>query len=146
MDAHLLLIMLTYLHLKPMADLPQLPKAKALGVVVVVDAAVSNVWRNQVCDLLAAAGCKTMAAWGIDCSAWDDAMDWANIAMFMPSEVPDEHLILTTWHTDETLSEFFDFCKAQPASTEALVEQHLLLHIGTVDRRDVLMRAWGAVL
>ena len=135
--------MFQYLHLKPMADLPPLPFSGPFSVAIVVDASMTDGWRNRVCDWLALAGCRSMSAWGVDASAWDDAMDWANIAMFEPHAIPDEHFILTTWATDESLPEFLEEFQCVGRLAERPVEQQLLLHIGMDERREALMQAWS---
>jgi len=69
-----------YLQVAPEAGaLPELPGSAPFRVVVLVREAVSNAWRNRVSDLLVKSGCLYMLAWGVECSRWDDAVDWVNV-------------------------------------------------------------------
>ena len=135
-------LMIRYLHLNPLADLPPLVCSEPFAVALVVEAAVSNDWRNAVCDWLAAADCVELAAWGIDCSGWDDAMDWANIAMFWPGDIPEAHFIVTSWYEDVALEEFYAYCKLAPEFSSRPIAHHLLLHIGAESREQELVEAW----
>jgi hypothetical protein len=58
-------------------------------------------------------------AWGLDCSLWDDSVDYANIEKFETDEIPDEQFVMTTWHTDDTLEEVLRFAKIDAASSYA---------------------------
>ena len=121
--------MFQYLHVKPMADLPPPPFSGPFSVAIVVDASVTDDWRTRVCDWLALAGCRFLSSWGVDASGWDYAMDWANIAMFEPGAIPDEHFILTTWATDESLPEFLDAFQCVGRLKKRHIEKQLVLHI-----------------
>lgn len=50
-------------------------------------------------------------AWGLDCSLWDDSIDFANIDKFDPEGIPDGQFVMTTWHDGETLEEVLFFAR-----------------------------------
>jgi hypothetical protein len=109
--------------------------------IVVIEADVSDEWRNIVSDWIVECGCLYMMAWGRDCTRWDDAVDWANLSKFNFEEVPLEYFVMTTWHENEPLDEVFQFSKACAKHPVARLDQTVILHIAAANREgDMLMR------
>jgi len=54
---------------------------------------------------LVAAGCKFALCAGINASSWHDAIDDAYLATDENYSPPDETMIMTTWHENESLAE-----------------------------------------
>jgi hypothetical protein len=50
--------------------------------VVVVDAEVSQEWQMLASKWIIDIGCMYMMAWGIDCTSWDDSVDYAHLEKY----------------------------------------------------------------
>jgi len=133
---------LRYLHLAPEAPLPEIGWF-ATHIVVIADVAVSPEWQWAVSKRMLQAGCLYMMAWGCNCSAWDDSVDYAYIDLFLPGETPDEKLVVTTWHDDEPLAEVFSYAKYAAQHDAVDTQRTLLLHIGPGGQGDALLRAFA---
>jgi hypothetical protein len=96
--------------------------------VLVIEQAVSDEWRSLVCDWLVRDGCRYLMAWGRDCEIWHDDVDQANLAMF-DFEVPDRDLVMTTWHSDESLAEVFWFAGNCASHPDVDLESTIIIHI-----------------
>lgn len=134
----------TYLRLKPDGPLPELRWQAPYLALVIVELDVTPEWRNTLCDWLAHSACLYMCAWGRDCSAWDDAMDWANIAQFSPGEIPAHQFVMTTWHEDEDLAELFYFARHIAQHPVRELASAVLLHIAEHEREQEFLGAWVA--
>lgn len=75
------------------------------------------------------AGDLYVVCWGIDCSAWDDAVDWANIEAWRYVAVPPEALVITTWHERESLDECLGFAKRFATHPVVALQRTILLHV-----------------
>lgn len=132
-----------YLQVLPeQPSLPNLDGIPPFRAVVLVREIVSNDWRNQVSDWLVAAGCLYMLAWGQECSAWDDSVDWANIAQFEFEPIPPERSVTTTWHKDETMEEVFWFARHCARHETIPIDFDLVIDIAPVGREAEVMAAW----
>ena len=83
-----------------------------------------------------------MMAWGAGCSAWDDAVDMANLERFDFGDVPDDQFVITTWHRNEPLQEVFRYSKHQAEHPMVQLDQTLILHISASPRREELLTAY----
>jgi len=113
--------------------------------VVVIEADVSSAWRKLVSEWMVASGCLYMMAWGRECCSWDDSVDWANIDRFDDKPIPNDELVITTWHERESLVEVF--CFARTIAKHRSVELHrtIILDISAVTRMDELLGLYNAV-
>ncbi len=109
---------------------------------VISTTSVSPEWRFRLSQWMVEAGCHLMLAWGVDCSLWDDAVDEADID-FWDCEVPNEHLILTTWHDNESLDEVMFFAKHGLRHAHTPSERTILLHISDVAGEDHLLACYA---
>ena len=124
----------SYLRLPENGALPTLPNVGQLGVAIVADIPVSNSRQNEIANWLYSSGCRYASTWGVDCSIWHDAMDWAEIAVW-PNDVPDNKFMMTTWHEDEPLDEMFWFIgNAARTYDDKALDHILILNIGDTDR------------
>ena len=130
-----------YLHLQPGQALPNLA-LPPFRVAVVIEAIVGMPWRIAVCDWLAQAGCRYLLAWGPDCSLWDDVMDETSVMLKISGELPEDHLVMTTWLDEDTLAEFMAHCKHHADHPDLHLRNTLLLHIGAEPRELALLRAY----
>lgn len=132
-----------YLHLEPESSRPEIAN-EPTRVVVIVEAEVSPEWQSLVSDWIVRFGCLYMMGWGIECSSWDDSVDWANIDKYGEEPIPDDCFVTTTWHSDGSLEEVFWFSKNVAFHSVVDLQRTILLHISTTGRRDQLIKAYEA--
>ncbi|WP_341888544.1 hypothetical protein [Variovorax sp. YR752] len=132
-----------YFHIQPGATLPNIGYLAPFRAVVIIDEEVSIEWRDDVSNWLVNSGCLYMMAWGLDCSLWDDSVDWANMGQFPFKDIPEDRFVVTTWHAREPLDEVFDFCKR--TATHPIVElpQAILLHIARNESAGPMLHAYS---
>lgn len=132
-----------YLHLKPEAALPEISRAVPARMVVIAEAEVSAKWQSIVSDWIVASGCLYMMAWGVNCSSWDDSVDIANLENFKFGEIPENHFVMTTWHTAEPLPEVFWFSKNNAFHPTVELQRTVLLHISAEGNERELLAAYA---
>jgi hypothetical protein len=132
---------LLYLHLTPGSMPPDIVAAPT-RMVVVVEADVSPAWQALVSHWIIQSGCLYMMAWGIDCSAWDDSVDYANMDQHDNLQIPEDGSVVTTWHPDEPMAEVFWYSKNLAKHSSIDIERTVILDISTSNRRDQLLQAY----
>lgn len=135
---------LTYMHLPPGSAMRDLSFEGPFFAVVVIEAEVGAAWRDDVARWLVQSGCLYMSAWGMDCSAWDDAVDWANIEAFDYGDIPDDRFVMTTWHEKDSLTDFFGFCRHTVQHPDVTLGDTLLLHVALHENREGLSALYAA--
>ncbi|MFZ3008246.1 MAG: hypothetical protein WA047_18930 [Phenylobacterium sp.] len=131
---------ISYLHLPHGQEPPDFGPKRPYRAVVVVEQNTSPEWRAKVSDWLVQSGCLYMMAWGLDSSAWDDSVDWANlIALGGPEalggeEISDDDFVITTWHDDEPLSETFWFSEHTAHHPTIPIDETIIVDVGPTDR------------
>jgi hypothetical protein len=125
-----------YLHLLPDAALPETGGLHRFKVVLVVESEVSQMWQWDVSRWLVSSGCRYMLAWGTECSAWDDAVDEANLERFDYGDIPEEEVVMTTSHEDDDLEEVFWFAKNRAKHPVLDLTETVLIHVGDVAKQD----------
>ena len=133
-----------YLRITENDVLPGLDFYAPFRAVIVSSTAVSAEWRDQVGAWLVDGGCMYAMAWGLDCESWHDAVDWANIDTFDPQPVPDEALVMTTWHSDEPLDEVFWFAQFCAHNEYAEFAATLIVHISAMNAREAMLQRFEA--
>jgi hypothetical protein len=133
----------TYLRLEPGSMVPNITYGPA-RMVVVVEEDVSEEWQARVSDWIVRSGCLYMMAWGINCSSWDDSVDWANIDQFGSESIPEASFVGTTWHDDEPLAEVFWYAKNCALHSVINLERTIILHISKQERSDEFLLAYAA--
>ncbi len=131
-----------YVRLAPDADMPDVGLSAA-RVVVIAESTVSPFWQARVSTWLARSGCMYMMAWGENCSSWDDSVDMANLKEFDFGEIPHERFIMTTWHTEEPLSEVFWFSKHNATHPTVEIDRTVLLHISVQDKEREFLELYA---
>lgn len=131
-----------YLHLAPGAAPAQLD-GTPFKALVAVEAAVSPQWQSLVSDWLVRSGCLYMMAWGEDCSSWDDSVDLANIRACGLADIPENQLVMTTWHADETLAEVLCYCKHTALHPAVDLDRVLLLHISPSSQEQRFLQSFA---
>jgi hypothetical protein len=133
-----------YLHLEP-GDAPRpLEGIAPFKAVVVVDSEVTPEWQTQVSDWLVQSGCRYMMAWGQKCSDWDSSVDEACLAMFDYGEIPEDGLVITTWHENESLQETFWFSERCAMHPSLELERTYVVHIAPEGRAAELLKTFRA--
>ena len=126
---------------KPLPDLADHSPFKAM---VISDIPSTPEWRSEVGSWLVAQGCLYMMAWGHECEAWHDAVDWAVVGAY-GGEIPDEKFVMTTWHEDESLEEVFWFAKLAAEHPDVVLDQQVILHVSNADRCNELVASFESV-
>lgn len=134
---------MTYLRLEPGSMVPKITYGPS-RMVVVVEEDVSDEWRARVSDWIVRSGCLYMMAWGINCSSWDDSVNWANIDEFGIKSIPEASFVVTTWHDDEPLGEVFWYSKNCALHSVVNLERTIILHISKQERSDEFLLAYAA--
>jgi hypothetical protein len=129
---------LTYLHLRPHEDLPPLDAFPPFLAVLVVDEACDEMWRWEVCRLLARSNCRYLLAWGEGCVDWEESADDAWLEAVDYEDVPPEQLLITTSHEDEELEEVFWFARHKARHPALQLGQAVIVHIGQRGRKQEL--------
>jgi len=133
-----------YIHLKPGDIPPRLEDTVSFKAVVVIESDVTPEWQGQISDWLVRSGCRYMMAWGRECSAWDDSIDLANLAMFDYGDIPDDDFVMTTWHENEPLQETFWFAARCATHPSLELERTYVLYIAPEARENELLEAFRA--
>ena len=118
-----------YLHAPPGSALPDIGHLSPFRAVVIIESPVMADWQWRVSAWLVQSGCLYMMAWGHDCSSWDDSVDIANTAALDYGGIPDDRFVYTTWHSDETLAEVFDFCARHAVHPVVNLSATILVHV-----------------
>lgn len=135
---------LSYVHLPPEAPLPSVGEVGPFRAVLVLEQAVSNDWQSRVSEWLVNSGCLYMMAWGVECSSWDDSVDWANQSVVGLDDVPEDRFVMTTWHDNEPLAETFWFAGFSAHHPTVTLEHIAIIDIGPTNREREMLQAYEA--
>lgn len=130
-----------YLHLRPGEQPPPIT-ARQFRAVIVTEQASDEAWRSQIAEWLVDSGCLYLVAWGVDCVASHDSVDWALLTAFDFGEIPDDRFIMTTWHDEEPLSEAFWFAGHCASHPTVALSQTILMHVTRQAEGPALLRAY----
>lgn len=117
-----------YLHLRPDHEPPEFASCP-FRAVIIADETVSETWLNQIAKWIVDKGCLYVVAWGVDCEAWHDSVDWASLEIFDYGEIPSDRFIMTTWHNNEPLSEALWFAGQCAFHPDVDLIETVILHI-----------------
>ena len=135
--------MMEYVQISGTCELPDISHFANFKSIVIIEEKVSALRQHEISKWLVDSGCLYMMAWGIEASSWDTSVDLANIAQFENAEIPDESLVLTTWHDDELLTEVFEFSKFS-----ALHRYHelnsIIVHFSSVNKESEFRSVYNA--
>lgn len=136
---------LTYLHLPPDADLPDLGARAPFLAIVLAEAEVAEMWLWDVARWLVASGARYVQAWGKDAEAWIEAVDDAALEAVDYEDVPDDRQVLVTAHdpADEDVEETFWFAKHRAAHPTLLLDAVLIVHIASSPRKEAIQTAYA---
>lgn len=108
---------------------------------ILVERDVGAGYRNEVSKALVEAGCLYTMSWGLECSAWDDSVDWA----FLESksvDCPDEDYVMTTWHDDDSLEEVVEYAKTCSDHSPVQLDDILVLDFAKEERGALIERLY----
>ena len=132
---------LRYRHLGS-DDSPQSINAEPFRTILVAEMSVDEPRRNEVPQWLVKCGCLYFIAWGIDCEAWHDAVDWAVLEKFGYGEIPDDQFVMTTWHDKEPLSEAMWFAGNCAEHPDVELSDTVILHAAAVAQESMILRVY----
>lgn len=89
-----------------------------------------------------AEGCLYVIAWGIDCEKWHDSVDWANLEAFDFGVVPDDSFVMTSWHSDEPVSEAYWFAEHCAQHPDVELTETLILHVAATPNVEEIIQAY----
>ena len=135
----------TYLQLIPGVEPPHLNCEKPFRAVVVVEDIVQEDWQHAVSHWLVLSECLYMLAWGIECSSWDDSVDFAILEKHDFNEIPDEQFVMTTWHEKESLEDVFTFSKYGAFHSDAELVHTLILHVCSTNKESEFLSSYDSV-
>lgn len=125
---------LDYLHLSPDHALPSV-EARPYRAFLIAEQSVAQAWRNEVASWLVKSGCLYFIAWGVDCEAWHDTVDWTNLEAFDFGDIPDDRFVMTTWHDKEPLSEALWFAGNCASHPDIELVDTVIVHVAREERR-----------
>ena len=105
---------------------------------ILIEREVSREFQWEVSKTLVEAGCLFSLAWGIDCTSWDDSVDWAFLEYYGYGEYPEDKFVMTTWHENETLEETIKFAKTCTDYSDVKLDEILVLDFGTQERERLI--------
>jgi hypothetical protein len=133
---------LKYLHLAPDAPLPELAGTDRFKAVLAIEADVSQTWQWDACRWLVASGCRCLLTWGMECSAWEEAVEEANLERFDYGDLPAEEAVITTSHEEEELEEVFWFAKHRARHPALDLRETVLIHVSEAEARHKFEQAF----
>jgi len=129
-----------YLHVKPESNLPELSRTEPFKAVLISESEVSPEWQAKVSEWLVRSGCLYMMAWGVNCSSWDDSVDFAHMEAFHFDEIPSDRFVMTTWHENDELKAVFWFCQHSAFHNDVSIEKIVAIHISDANEEARISR------
>jgi len=117
-------------------------KAGPYRAVIIADQVVGDAWLNRVAEWIVAIGCLYVVAWGVECEKWHDAVDWAILDVFEFGDIPDDRFVMTTWHSDEPISEAFWFAGHCAIHPDIELTETIILHVAAEARCSAMMQTY----
>lgn len=114
-----------------------------MRALIVSEIEVTQDWRNRIAEWLLKSGCLYVVAWGVECEDWHDTVDWSNLEEFDFGDIPDDRFVMTTWHTDEPLSEAMWFAGQCAFHPDIELGDTLILHVAKGAREAEMLEAYS---
>jgi hypothetical protein len=118
-----------YIWVRPGGAMPELGPEPYRALLVAKTEAECG-WRARFTHHPVATGCMYFLAWGDDCSVWHDCVDAANLAAHDFGDIPDDALVMTTWHQNEPLEEAMWFSHHCASHPDVELQRFHILHLG----------------
>ena len=71
-------------------------------------------------------------------------VDWTNLEEFDFGDIPDDRFVMTTWHTDEPLSEAMWFAGQCAFHPDIELGDTVILHIASEARKAEMLETYAA--
>lgn len=137
--------MFNYVRLDPSLSLPSIQSFDPFRAVVIIECDTSAEQQHQISTWLVKSGCRYMMAWGKDCSAWDDAVDLANLERFDFGDIPNDQFVITTWHKDQPIEEVLWFAKNCAFHSTVEIQNTLIIHLSETDQSLKLKKLYDSL-
>jgi hypothetical protein len=134
---------LRYLHLCPEEPPPELITGR-FRAVIVSEAKVAQEWQNRIAEWLLERGCLYVVAWGVECEAWHDTVDWTNLEAFDYGDIPDDKFVTTTWHANEPLKEALWFAGHCAQHPDVELDETVIIHVADAARGTEMLATFSA--
>jgi hypothetical protein len=131
-----------YIFLAPNGPLPEITGGAPFRAAVLIESPVETEWQWEVSKWLVKSGCLYMVAWGIECSSWDDSVDYAAMEKFDYGDVPDAEFVMTTWHENEPMSDALFYLRCNAIHPVTDTSKTLILHIAHEAREREILYAY----
>lgn len=132
-----------YFQIRAGSKPPEISDFSPFRAIVIIEEAVIPEWQTAISTWLVESGCLYMMAWGMNCSSWDDSVDFANLEQFDFGEIPEDKSIMTTWHENDPLDEVFLFAKGSARHPSINLHNTVLLHISENNREAELLNSYA---
>jgi hypothetical protein len=101
-------------------------------------AEVSDVDRARLCQQIVSSSCQYVICAGVDCSIWDETLDWAFTDMQTEDGDNQDQTLLTTWHEDEPLLDVFRFAFESDAVVPVASARYVVLSLAEQDNAMIV--------
>jgi hypothetical protein len=99
-------------------------------LLVVNDPGVTEDERASLSAQVVRQGCRYAVCAGHECSAWDDAIDWAFIGSDPNFDPPNGRFVMTTWHEHDPLSDVLEWFRWNTTFGDFTPKNFLVLLLG----------------
>lgn len=130
-----------YIHLRPEDAPPDLMNAP-YRTVIIASQVVSEDWLNRIAQWVVAIGSLYVVAWGVDCEKWHDGVDWAVLEVFDFGEIPDDRFVMTTWHSNEPISEAFWYAGHCAVHSDVELTETIILHVAVEAQSAAMLQTY----
>lgn len=110
---------------------------------MIAELATSQSWRNEIASWLVRSGCLYFIAWGLECEAWHDTVDWTVLEEFNFGNIPDDKFVMTTWHENEPLTEALWFAGHSASHPDIELHETVIVHIALEEQRAATLQRYG---
>jgi hypothetical protein len=131
---------------RPYSFASPVPGQEFAAWVVASDETLTNDERHTISAQLVAAGCRYAVCSGIDCSGWDDALDWAYLETCADYDPKDENFVMTSWHEDEDIATIANFFAWNMAFDEWVASELIVIAVGGSGDAQAALESTRAIL
>lgn len=110
---------------------------------MIAELPTSQSWRDDVASWIVQSGCLYFVAWGVECEAWHDAVDWTVLETFDFGDIPDDEFVMTTWHDKEPLVETLWFTSHSALHPNIDLQETLIMHIAHEEQGAAMLRLYN---
>ncbi|MEQ1716003.1 MAG: hypothetical protein ABL907_08470 [Hyphomicrobium sp.] len=117
-----------------------------LKALVVIEKEMTEAQKRDLARQLIGAGAFYVCTWGIDCERMHDAVDNAGMEreQLEPRSLEEYPVVMTTWHSKESLDEALWFFKALAFHPDLALDRSLIVHVADQDGSDEFLAAFEA--